>query len=68
MRGGGPSAVKTVTVTIDGVTHHGAYFVQSSMVNVRSTLGSKTTQVGGSPPKTIAKLLLSELVREAKGK
>jgi hypothetical protein len=26
--------------------------------------GSKSTQVGGSPPETIARLLLSELVRD----
>jgi hypothetical protein len=63
MKSSKPTAVKTVTVTIKGVTHHGTYFVQSSMVHVHSTLGSKTTQVGGSPPETVAKLLLSELVR-----
>ena len=41
----GPSPVRNVTVTIDGVTHHGAYFVQGSMVYVRSTLGAQATQM-----------------------
>jgi len=63
MSGSRPTAVKLVTVTIDGVTHRGTYFVQGSMVHVQSTLGSKKTHVGGSPPEAIAKLLLSELVR-----
>jgi len=52
-----------VTVTIGGIEYRGTYYVQSSMVHVRSPLGNKSTQVGGSPPETIAKLLLSELVR-----
>jgi hypothetical protein len=58
--------VKNVTVTIDGVTYHGTYFVQDSIVHVRSPLGAKSTQVGDFPPETTARLLLSELVREAK--
>src|SRR5262249_30173084 len=44
--------------------HYGIYFVQSSMIHVRSPLGSKVTQVHGSSPGSIAMLLLSELVRE----
>jgi hypothetical protein len=59
----GPTPVKDVVVMINGVEHRGTYFVQSSMVHVRSDAGSKATQVGGSPPETIAKILLSELVR-----
>jgi hypothetical protein len=58
-----PTTVKPVAVTIDGVTHHGTYFVQGSMVHVQSTLGTKKTHVGGAPPEVIAQLLLSELVR-----
>jgi len=63
MRGSKPTAVNPVAVTIDGVTHHGTYFVQGSTVHVQSPLGSKKTHVGGAPPEAIAKLLLSELVR-----
>jgi hypothetical protein len=60
-----PSAVKTITVTINGSEHHGTYFVQGSAVHVQSKVGAKATQVGGSPPEMIARLLLSELVRAA---
>ena len=57
------SPVKSVTVTIDGVTYQGTYFVQDSIVHVRSPLGAKSTQVGKSSPETVAKLLLSALAR-----
>jgi hypothetical protein len=60
----GPTPVKDVWVTVDGVEHHGTYYLQGLMVHVHhSEKGWKATQVGGSPPKMIAKLLLSELVR-----
>ena len=59
------SPVRSVTVTIDGVTYHGTYFVQDSIVHVRSPLGTKSTRVGRSPPESVAKLLLSELVRDS---
>ena len=58
--------MRSVTVTIDGVTHHGTYFVHGSVVHVRSRLGEKIAKVGRSLPEAIARLLLSELVREAK--
>jgi hypothetical protein len=62
MRNNGRIA-KSVTVTIDGVAYQGTYSVQRSMVYVRSSLGTKATEVGESPPETIAKLLLSELAK-----
>jgi hypothetical protein len=65
MRNSGPVPVRSVSVTIDGVTHHGAYFVQRSTVYVRSPLGDKAIQVGGAEPVSIARLLLLELVRGA---
>ena len=65
-RAGRPFLVKSVTVTVDGVTHQGIYYVQGSEVHVRSPLGEKITQVGDFPPETTARLLLSELVRGAK--
>jgi hypothetical protein len=58
--------VKPVTVTIDAVTHNGFYFVQGFMVYVASKFGAKSTQVGGSAPEELAKLLLWELVHEQK--
>jgi hypothetical protein len=62
--GNRPILVDRVTVTIDSVTHAGAYYVKGPFLFVRSPLGAKTTEVGGSPPEAVAKLLLAELVRE----
>jgi len=59
-----PSPVQNVTVTIDGVTYKGTYYVEGLLVHVQSDAGSKATQLGGSTARTIAKLLLLELVRE----
>jgi hypothetical protein len=64
MTNGRPAQVRSVTVTCNGVTHHGTYFVLGSMVHVRSPLGAKSTQLGKSSPGELAKLLLSELVLE----
>ena len=37
----GPSPVRDVSVTIDGVTYEGTYYVQRYMVYVQSPLGKK---------------------------
>jgi hypothetical protein len=58
-----PIPVKTVTVTLGGVTYEGMYYLESSMVHVQSSFGKKATQVEGSLPEAVAKILLSELVR-----
>jgi hypothetical protein len=58
-----PSPVESVEVTIGGVIYEGTYYVQKSIVYVQSPYGSKATQVGGSSPEALAKMLLSELVR-----
>jgi hypothetical protein len=65
-RTGRPFIVKSVTVTVDGVTHQGTYYVQGSVLHVRSPLGEKITQIGESSPEALAKLLLWKLVHEAK--
>jgi hypothetical protein len=62
----GPFSVKHVSVTLNGVTHHGTYYLQGSRVHVQCPYGQKATQIGGSPPEAIAKLLLGELVRTTK--
>ena len=59
-----PAPVHNVTITLDGVTHSGTYYVQDSVVYVQCDAGKKTTKVGGLPARSLAKLLLSELVRE----
>jgi len=61
-----PLIVKSVTVTVDGVTHQGTYYVQGSVLHVRSPLGEKITQIEESSPETLAKMLLWKLVHEAK--
>lgn len=53
--------VKPVAISIRGVTYRGTYFVERSVVYVRSRLGIKAARLGGASPKTIAKLLLSDL-------
>ena len=63
----GPSPVRSVIVTIDDVLYFGAYYVQDSVVYVQSEFGTKATQIGRSPARAVAKLLLSELVRERPG-
>jgi len=62
----GPTPVKVVTVTIDGVTYGGTYFVQNYMVHVVSSFGAKATKLGKSKPKAMAKLVLLDLLRESK--
>jgi hypothetical protein len=62
-RTGGLAPVKDVTVEIDGVTHHGTYYVRNSTVYVDSERGWKQAQVAGSTPEVLARMLLSELVR-----
>ncbi len=59
-----PTPVRELAVTINGVTHYGAYFVQHSTVYVKSLYGIKARQAGGSPPEDIARQLLSELVAQ----
>jgi len=47
----------------DGKREHvGYYRVDEGIVTVRCEFGTKSTQVGGSPPESIARLLLRELV------
>jgi hypothetical protein len=58
-----PSPVDPVTVTINGDTYEGVYYVQRSTVFVQSAFGTRSAPVGGSPPEMIAKMLLAELVR-----
>ena len=66
-----PIPVKIATVTIDGVSYEGIYYVQHSMVCVESPFGTKATQVGksllrNSLPEANSKKLLSELVRASR--
>jgi hypothetical protein len=56
-----------LTITLgDGRTVTGTYGYSDRFVTVKTALGSKTTQIGGSPPASLAMLLLSELAKEGK--
>jgi hypothetical protein len=58
------SPVRNITVTIDGVTHSGKYYTHGPMLYVHHENGRKATQIGDSAADTLARLLLSELVRD----
>jgi hypothetical protein len=58
---------RTVKREIDGATYEALYKIHQKMVTVTTTLGEKTTQIGGSTPEGIAWIILGELVREGKG-
>ena len=52
-----------VVIERGGKTYSGRYTVSGRMVTVTTLdYGSKATQVGGSPPLTVARMLLRELV------
>lgn len=55
-----------VSVELNGKTYTGTYEVDAGIVTVRTLMGSKNTQVGGSTPQTLAPLMLSELVKEGR--
>lgn len=55
-----------INVEFEGEQYWGTYSVSSGRVNVQSHYGSKSTQVGNSDAKTIAKMLLREILQEAK--
>jgi hypothetical protein len=55
-----------VSLESAGVTHHGSYQVENGMIRVSYKGASKVTHLGGSAvaPEGLARLILSELVRE----
>ena len=62
-----------ISVEVDGKIYMGGYSLSGQgpyqLVTVRRPLGgSITTQVGGSPPDSIARMLLRELVEAEKGR
>jgi len=58
---------KPISVEIGGVTHQGRYQTENRMIRVDYEGASKATQLGGSPPGVLARLILAELVREHHG-
>jgi hypothetical protein len=56
-----------VSVEIKGTIYTGYYRLDRQSITVRGhgVVGSKTSQIGGSPPETIARMLLLELITES---
>ena len=52
--------------TYDDDRRTGTYEVRSGIVHVTTEFGTKSTQVGGSPPLVIARMLARELMQAAK--
>jgi len=61
-----PPVLMPVETVIDGESYTGCFTVNADvdMVTVFRIVGKKSTQVGGSPPASLAKLMLGEMVRE----
>jgi hypothetical protein len=61
----GPRHNYEAVFELDGVTLRGHFWTHSRLVTVKSPDGrQKTTQIGGSPPRAIAPLMLYELEEE----
>ena len=58
----------TVEIERDGQVHQGHYSVSRGMLTVSLGDADKTTQLGGIAAPTLARQLLSELVREEAGR
>ena len=56
--------MRPISVEVDGKTYSGDFEVRGRVVTVTTSYGTKSTQVGGSPPDVVAKTLLRELVRQ----
>ncbi|MGB3415218.1 MAG: hypothetical protein WBA36_00975 [Mesorhizobium sp.] len=56
--------VNSVTIDTSAGKVTGHYTVENRMVIVQYDGASKSTQVGGSPPETVARFLLRDLVGE----
>ncbi|MDR4306559.1 hypothetical protein IHQ68_08010 [Chelatococcus sambhunathii] len=55
-----------VSIEHDGREISGSYQVKDGLITVTADAGgSKTTQLGGTPVETLAKMLMRELAREA---
>jgi hypothetical protein len=56
----------TVSIEREGNKYTGEYSVSKGMLTVTAANGSKTTQLGGSPPEVLARTMLGELFQEGK--
>jgi hypothetical protein len=51
-----------VRCEVAGKTYEGTYTISGGMVHVSSAHGHESTQISGSPPDTMARMVLRELV------
>ena len=63
-RSGKPRILKGIEISHAGKQHAGSFEIEGKTVKVTSIYGSKVTQAGGSPPEALAKIMLTELVKE----
>ena len=54
-----------VQIEHNGKTYRGRYYVSGNVVTVTWSLESRSTQIGGSAPAALARMLLKELVRDS---
>ena len=56
-----------VSVEVAATKHQGTYVIDGKTITVWFHGRSKSTQLGGSTPEVLARLMLAELVREDRG-
>ena len=57
---------RQVTVDLEGESFTGTYTVSRGVVTVTAYFGTKSTQLGGGTPESVARMLLHELARREK--
>ena len=53
-----------IAIVRDGTPYTGSYTIEKGLLTVLGIDGTKATQLGNTPPKRLAEMLLSELVGE----
>lgn len=56
----------TVTITEGHIDYVAEYAVENGKIAVTAAHGSKSTQLSGSDPEVLARMLLQELIKEGK--
>ena len=57
-----------ITLEFEGKTYSANYYIQSKMVTLECAYGTTSTQPGGSPAVSIARILFGEFLRGAKAR
>jgi hypothetical protein len=55
-----------ISIEFDGKTYAATYTVERDIVTVHTAFDQKSTQVGGSPPETLAMTMLREMAQAAR--